>query len=64
MLAVAEIGADGRPLPEIVIAGGAGVSVVQPEWLPDSSGLVFVSDVSGWGNLYRYDLNSKQITPL
>src|SRR5208337_1375760 len=30
----------------------------------DSSGLVFVSDQSGWWNLYRYYLSSKQAKPL
>lgn len=36
------------------IAGGAGESVFQPEWSPDGS-LHYVSDRSGWWNLYRWD---------
>ncbi|VTU28234.1 esterase [Variovorax sp. PBS-H4] len=34
------------------IAGGAGESVFQPEWSPDGL-LHYVSDRSGWWNLYR-----------
>lgn len=37
------------------VAGGAEESVFQPEWSPDGT-LYFVSDRSGWWNLYR--LNS------
>jgi dipeptidyl aminopeptidase/acylaminoacyl peptidase len=35
------------------IAGGATESIFQPEWSPDSS-LYFVSDRTGWWNLYRW----------
>jgi dipeptidyl aminopeptidase/acylaminoacyl peptidase len=35
------------------IAGGVTESVVQPEWSPDGS-LYFVSDRTGWWNLYRW----------
>jgi dipeptidyl aminopeptidase/acylaminoacyl peptidase len=35
------------------IAGGASESIFQPEWSPDSS-LYFVSDRTGWWNLYRW----------
>ncbi|WP_077001949.1 prolyl oligopeptidase family serine peptidase [Variovorax sp. KK3] len=34
------------------VAGGPGESVFQPEWSPDGL-LHFVSDLSGWWNLYR-----------
>ena len=37
----------------ILIAGGERESVFQPEWAPDGSALYFVSDRSGWWNLYR-----------
>lgn len=40
------------------IAGSAGESVFQPEFSPDGSALFFVSDRSGWWNLYRYGLSS------
>tara|TARA_B100001094_G_scaffold123600_1_gene119402 strand:+ start:58819 stop:60744 length:1926 start_codon:yes stop_codon:yes gene_type:complete len=39
------------------IAGGENESVIQPEW-SDSSDLYFLSDRSGWSNLYRF--NSKE----
>jgi dipeptidyl aminopeptidase/acylaminoacyl peptidase len=37
----------------ILIAGGESESIFQPEWAPDGSALYFVSDRSGWWNLYR-----------
>jgi dipeptidyl aminopeptidase/acylaminoacyl peptidase len=49
---VADLGADGRLGPARHIAGGPTESVVQPEW--DAEGVLhFVSDRSGWWNLYR-----------
>jgi dipeptidyl aminopeptidase/acylaminoacyl peptidase len=36
------------------VAGGADESICQPEWSPDGH-LYFVSDRSGWWNIYRYD---------
>jgi dipeptidyl aminopeptidase/acylaminoacyl peptidase len=35
------------------IAGGSSESIFQPEWAPDGA-LYFVSDRSGWWNLYRW----------
>ena len=35
------------------VAGGASESIFQPEWSPDNS-LYFVSDRTGWWNLYRW----------
>lgn len=35
------------------VAGGADDSIFQPEWSPDGS-LYFVSDRTGWWNLYRW----------
>ena len=43
------------------IAGGASESIVQPEWSPDGV-LYFISDLSGWWNLYRWREN--QIEPV
>jgi dipeptidyl aminopeptidase/acylaminoacyl peptidase len=63
-LVLAQIGPDGRVECETVIAGGQDESVLQPEWLPDGSGLIFVSDRSGWWNLYRYDLGTGETLPL
>jgi dipeptidyl aminopeptidase/acylaminoacyl peptidase len=39
-----------------LIAGGPEESVFQPEWSPDGSSLCFVSDRSGWWNLYAHAL--------
>lgn len=39
---------------ETVVAGGPGESVSQPSWQQDGS-LWFVSDRTGWWNLYRWD---------
>jgi dipeptidyl aminopeptidase/acylaminoacyl peptidase len=36
------------------VAGGAEESVFQPEWAPEG-GIVFVTDRTGWWNLYRHD---------
>lgn len=38
-----------------MIAGGKGVSVVQPEWSPDGKSLAYVSDKTGWWQMYLYD---------
>lgn len=43
------------------IAGGPEESVFQPQWSPDGQ-LYFVSDRTGWWNLYRW--NSTEVEPL
>ena len=43
-----------------LIAGGASESIFQPEWSPDGAQLVFVSDRSGWWNLYGLDLATER----
>jgi dipeptidyl aminopeptidase/acylaminoacyl peptidase len=49
---VAELGPDGRLGPARHVAGGPAESIVQPEW--NAEGILhFVSDRSGWWNLYR-----------
>ena len=49
---VADLGLDGRLGPARHIAGGPHESIVQPEWNAEGV-LHFVSDRSGWWNLYR-----------
>ena len=46
------------------IAGGPAESIFQPEWSPDGGAIVFVSDRSGWWNLYRFDVATAETIPL
>jgi dipeptidyl aminopeptidase/acylaminoacyl peptidase len=46
------------------IAGGAAESIFQPEWSPDGAAIVFVSDRSGWWNLYRFDVGTSVVQPV
>ena len=49
---VATIGGSGEVQTPIRVAGSANESIFQPEWSPDGT-LHFVSDRTGWWNLYR-----------
>src|SRR5918912_905771 len=49
---VSELNADGTLGESRRVAGGADESIFQPEWSPDGV-LHFVSDRTGWWNLYR-----------
>jgi acetyl esterase/lipase len=49
---VATVRADGGLEPPMLIAGGVNQSVFQPEWSPDGR-LYFISDLTGFWNLYR-----------
>jgi dipeptidyl aminopeptidase/acylaminoacyl peptidase len=40
------------------IAGGPAESIFQPEFSPDGAALFYVSDRSGWWNVYRHDLTT------
>ena len=54
---LAELDGDGAPRNARRVAGGPDESIFQPEWSPpgvgDSGALHFISDSSGWWNLYR-----------
>jgi dipeptidyl aminopeptidase/acylaminoacyl peptidase len=64
-LYLVDLGDDGMPAgPPTAIAGGPSESLFQPEWSPDGSALIFVSDRTGWWNLYRYDLTTRDTRPL
>ncbi len=52
-LHVAGIGPDGHVREPVLVAGGEAESVFQPQWSPDGV-LHFVSDRSGWWNLYAW----------
>ena len=47
-----------------VVAGGPAESIVQPEWAPDGEAIVYVSDRSGWWNLYGFDLAAARAKPI
>lgn len=47
-----------------VVAGGREVSIFQGTFSPDGASLYYVSDESGWGHLYRRDLQSGAVTQL
>ncbi|MCW0215533.1 MAG: S9 family peptidase [Pseudonocardia sp.] len=47
---------------EAVVAGGPGESVSEPRWAPDGA-LYFLSDRTGWWNLYRW-LPGSDIVPV
>jgi dipeptidyl aminopeptidase/acylaminoacyl peptidase len=53
-LHLATIASDGTLADTWVVAGGAGTSIMQPEWSPQGV-LHYVSDETGWWNLYRLD---------
>ncbi len=53
ILWLADVVADGTLTNPHRVAGGAGISVFQPEWSPDGT-LHFVDDSTGWWNLYRW----------
>lgn len=50
---VGKLAPDGLLLSTERVVGGANESIFQPEWSPDGI-LYFVSDRSGWWNLYRW----------
>ncbi len=60
---LAEIGADGALAELLLIAGGPAESIFQPQWSPDGV-LCFVSDRTGWWNLYRCDPGTGGVHPL
>lgn len=49
---VGKLGEDGTVEEKEVVAGGTEESIFQPEWSPDGA-LYFVSDRTGWWNIYR-----------
>jgi dipeptidyl aminopeptidase/acylaminoacyl peptidase len=49
---VGRFAADGTIAEKCKVAGGDAESVLQPEWSPDGA-LYFISDRSGWWNIYR-----------
>ncbi|MGC9347953.1 MAG: S9 family peptidase [Anaerolineae bacterium] len=61
---IADLDDAGRPCNARRVAGGPTESVFQPVWSPDGV-LTFVSDRSGWWNIYRCeDDDIKALTPM
>jgi len=60
---LADIAPDGRLVNPAQIAGGVNESIFQPEWSPDGK-LYFISDHSGWWNLYRWEDQQKSARAL
>jgi dipeptidyl aminopeptidase/acylaminoacyl peptidase len=64
-LYLAELDDAGAVVGELsAIAGGAAESIFQPEWSPDGTHILFVSDRSGWWNLYRFKLATRALGPI
>jgi dipeptidyl aminopeptidase/acylaminoacyl peptidase len=59
MLYLAEVGEHGALGEPQLIAGGPAESIFQPEWSPDGARIVFVSDRTGWWNLYSLELATR-----
>src|SRR5262249_20766025 len=60
---VADIAGDGMLGDPKRVAGGTTESIFQPEWSPDGA-LFFVSDRTGWWNLYRVDPGGGSTSPI
>ena len=59
-LKMAALRIDGKGLPAVTsiqtVIGDKDVAIFQPEFSPDGRYMAYISDESGWGNLYLYDL--------
>jgi dipeptidyl aminopeptidase/acylaminoacyl peptidase len=62
---VVDVASDGSAGPSRAVAGGERESIFQPAWGPDGS-LTFVSDRTGWWNLYREGADGEptNLTPM
>ena len=58
---VGKLNEDGSIDEAVKVAGGINESIFQPEWSPEGT-LYFVSDRSGWWNIYRW--RDDQVEPL
>ena len=58
---VGKLNEDGSIDEAVRVAGGVNESIFQPEWSPDGT-LYFVSDRSGWWNIYRW--RDEKVEPL
>ena len=62
-LVLGRLDVDGHRLPRLaeqsVLAGDEQISVFQPEFSPDGRSLAYVSDETGWWQIYLHDLERK-----
>ncbi|MEP6986481.1 MAG: DPP IV N-terminal domain-containing protein, partial [Chloroflexota bacterium] len=65
-LVTVEYDRDGIPFPAqtLTIAGDTETSVFQPEFSPDGRYLAYVSDATGWNQLYIYEIASQTHTQI
>jgi dipeptidyl aminopeptidase/acylaminoacyl peptidase len=59
-LEIADFSLNGAIEKTQTIVGGDGCSIIQPEFSPDGRLLAYVSDISGWWQIYLYELDSGQ----
>jgi dipeptidyl aminopeptidase/acylaminoacyl peptidase len=59
---IVDLQVDGSTGSARCVAGGADESIFQPEWSPDDL-LYFVSDRTGWWNLYRWMAANQKVEP-
>ena len=54
--------ASGRPFPQniLTLTGDTETAIFQPEFSPDGRCLAYISDASGWSQLYIYDLETQE----
>lgn len=57
---VGDLEADGSVTGRVLVAGGREESVISPEWSPDGV-LHFLSDMSGYWNIYRVDRGAERV---
>jgi dipeptidyl aminopeptidase/acylaminoacyl peptidase len=65
LLPVGREAAGPAPGEPILVAGGERVAIGQPEFSPDGRYLAYISDETGWNQLYLYDLvagQARQVT--
>lgn len=63
-IVVADVAASGSLTGLRAVAGGPGTSVGQPRFSPDGRHLAYVSDASGWANVWVSDPNGGQARPV
>ena len=67
-LVLGQLDVDGPRLPRLVeqsvLVGSGQVSIYQPEFSPDGRCLAYISDQTGWWQIYLYDLEGKDTRQL